>query len=102
MNEYVRAFSNADAIHATCEEFRAAAETDLEMDKADDKAGRKIKCPLHVLWGGKNTVGALWDVLATWREKCAAPVTGRALDCGHFLQEESPQELLIELRQFFG
>jgi hypothetical protein len=29
-------------------------------------------------------------------------VTGRALDCGHFLQEESPQELLTELRQFFG
>jgi haloacetate dehalogenase len=102
MNQYVRAFSNPDAIHASCEDFRAAADIDLEMDKADDQAGRKIECPLHVLWGAKNTVGSLWDVPATWREKSAASVTGKALDCGHFLQEERPQDLLTELFQFFG
>src|ERR1700731_2669217 len=66
MNEYVRAFSKPDAIHATCEDFRAAADIDLETDKADDAAGLKIECPLHVLWGGKGTIGGLWDVLATW------------------------------------
>jgi haloacetate dehalogenase len=76
MNEYVRAFSNPDAIHASCEDFRAAANIDLEMDKADDEAARKIKCPLHVLWGAKNSVGSLWDAPATWREKSAASVTG--------------------------
>jgi haloacetate dehalogenase len=101
MAEYRRAFSNPAAIHASCEDFRASADIDLEMDQSDEEAGRKIECPLHVLWGGKGTVGALWDILAIWREKCAAPVTGRALDCGHFLQEESPDELLAELRQFF-
>jgi haloacetate dehalogenase len=102
MDEYVRAFSNPAAIHASCEDFRAAAGVDLEMDEADDKAGRKIECPLHALWGAKGTIGPLWDVLATWREKCAAPVTGKALDCGHFLQEESPQNVLAELNQFFA
>jgi haloacetate dehalogenase len=101
MAEYRRAFSNPAAIHASCEDFRASADIDLEMDQSDEEAGRKIECPLHVLWGGKGTVGALWDILAIWRDKCAAPVTGRALDCGHFLQEESPDELLAELRQFF-
>jgi haloacetate dehalogenase len=100
MNEYKRAFSNKAAIHATCEDFRAAADIDLEMDSADDDAGRKIQCPLHALWGAKGTVGPLWDVLATWRAKCAAPVTGKALDCGHFLQEESPQDVVNELLQF--
>ena len=99
MTEYIRAFSPA-SIHATCEDFRAAAGIDLEMDKADDAAGRKIQCPLHVLWGTKGTVGVLWDILSTWRAKCAAPVTGRGLDCGHFLQEERPQEVLAEWRQF--
>jgi haloacetate dehalogenase len=102
MDEYVRAFSDPAAIHASCEDFRAAADIDLEMDKTDDEAGRKIKCPLHALWGGKGTVGATWDVLATWRQKSAASVTGRALDCGHFLQEERPQDLLTELLQFFA
>ena len=102
MHEYVRAFSNSSAIHASCEDFRAASDIDLAMDKADEVGGRKINCPLHVLWGGKNSVGSLWDMLAAWREKCAVSVTGRPLDCGHFLQEERPQELLAELRHFFG
>lgn len=102
MKEYIRAFSNPATIHATCEDFRAAANIDLEMDKADEAAGRKIECPLHVLWGAKNTVGSLWDLPATWREKSAASVTGKALDCGHFLQEERPQDLLAELRQFLS
>ena len=101
MNEYVRAFSNVAAIHASCEDFRAAADIDLEMDKADDEAGKKIECPLHVLWGAKGTVGSLWDVLAVWREKCATSVTGKALDCGHFLAEECPQDVLTELFQFY-
>ena len=101
MNEYIREFANPDTIHSTCEDFRAAADIDLEMDNADDRAGKKIECPLHVLWGGKNVIGSEWDLLGTWREKCTASVTGRALDCGHFLQEERPQELLAELRAFF-
>jgi haloacetate dehalogenase len=101
MNEYVRVFSNATAIHASCEDFRAAADIDLEMDEADEEAGKKIECPLHVLWGGKGAVGSLWDVLASWREKCAASVTGKSLDCGHFLAEETPQDVLTALFQFF-
>lgn len=100
MNEYKRAFSNTATIHATCEDFRAAADIDLEMDEVDDRAGRKIQCPLHALWGAKGTAGVLWDLLATWRENCTASVTGKALDCGHFLQEERPQHVLTELHQF--
>jgi haloacetate dehalogenase len=102
MNEYIRAFSNASTIHATCEDFRAAADIGLEMDQADDKAGRKIRCPVHALWGAKGTVGVLWDVIATWREKSAAPVTGKPLDCGHFLQEERPQDVTNELLHFLS
>jgi haloacetate dehalogenase len=100
MNIYKRAFSNAATIHATCEDFRAAVGIGLEMDEADDKAGKKIQCPLHALWGVRGTVGVLWDILATWREKSAAPVTGKSLDCGHFLQEDRPEDVIAELLQF--
>jgi haloacetate dehalogenase len=102
MAEYLRAFSNPGVIHATCEDFRAAAGVGLQQDAADDAAGKKIQCPLHVLWGSRGTIGAEWDVLATWRAKSAASVTGGALDCGHFLQEEKPEDLLAELRRFLA
>jgi haloacetate dehalogenase len=102
MEEYIRAFSNDATIHATCEDYRAGASIDLEMDEADDKAGKKIQCPVHTLWGAKGTIGALWDILTVWREKSAGQVTGKALDCGHFLPEERPQDVLDELLRFFG
>jgi len=102
VSEYVRCFCCTSTIHATCEDFRAAADIGLEMDEADERAGNKIVAPVHVLWGAKNSVGQLWDVLATWRAKAASTVTGRGLDCGHFLQEERPEETFEELQHFFG
>ena len=39
------------------------------------------------------------SALSDWRE-VAVNVTGRPLDCGHFLPEETPAEVLAELRCF--
>jgi haloacetate dehalogenase len=100
MAEYLRCYCCSGTIHAACEDYRAAADIDLEMDEADDKAGHKISAPLLALWGAKGVVGHLWDVLATWRAK-ATSVSGKALDCGHLLPEEQPAEVLAELQQFF-
>ena len=102
VNEYLRCFCCTSTIHASCEDFRASADIGLEVDEADDRAGNKIVAPVHVLWGAKNTVGQEWDILATWRAKATSTVTGHSLDCGHFLQEERPEETLEELQNFFG
>ena len=99
MAEYKRCFCQADAIHASCEDYRAAA-TLISRWTKHDKAGHKISAPLLALWGAKEVVGHLWDVLATWRAK-ATSVSGKALDCGHLLPEEQPAEVLAELQQFF-
>jgi haloacetate dehalogenase len=101
VNEYLRCFCCASTIHFSCEDFRASADIGLEMDEADDRAGNKIVAPVHVLWGAKNTVGQEWDILATWRAKATSTVTGHGLNCGHFLQEERPEETLEELQNFF-
>jgi haloacetate dehalogenase len=97
LQEYLRCYRDPSAIHAICEDYRAAASIDLAHDAADERAGRRIEAPLMALWGTRSTVGALYDVIATWREKSRAEVRGRALDCGHLLQEEAPQETLAEL-----
>ena len=101
VSEYRRCFCCTSTIHATCEDFRAAADIGLEMDEADDREGHKIEAPVHALWGAKGSIGPLWDVLATWRAKASSVVTGRSLDCGHFLQEERPEETFEELQRFF-
>ena len=101
MAEYVRTYCCKGTIRAVCEDYRAAAGIDLDMDRADDAAGRKIRAPLLALWGAKGTVGRLWDVLATWRAKAQGPVMGEALPCGHLLPEEQPGLVASHFRRFF-
>lgn len=95
--EYVRAFKDPRTIHATCEDYRAAATIDLVHDQKDLK--KKLQMPVLALWGRQGVIAALFDCLADWRE-VAADVRGRALQCGHFIAEEKPKELLAELRRF--
>ena len=97
--EYERCFT-PKMIHASCEDYRAAASIDLAHDEAD--LDRRIACPVHVLWGRQGLMERHFDVLATWRERAAGPVTGKALDCGHFLPEERPEETAEELLAFFA
>ncbi len=96
--EYTRFFSDPATIHASCEDYRAAATLDLEHDAAD--ADARITCPLLVLWGAKGLVGNTYDVLQTWRDK-ANDVCGHALPCGHFLPEEQPEATLDAFLAFF-
>jgi len=96
--EYKRCFRDPATIHATCEDYRAGASTDLEHDEVDVAA--KIECPLLAIWG--EGPATRWSGIADiWRER-ATNVTGHPLDCGHFLAEEKPEETLEALREFFA
>jgi haloacetate dehalogenase len=53
------------------------------------------------LWGRKGSLEEWYDVVGIWRE-WAAEVRGRALECGHYLPEEAPEETHAELRAFFA
>jgi haloacetate dehalogenase len=97
--EYERCFNDPGTIHATCEDYRAAAGVDLEHDAAD--AGKRVTCPLLALWGDKGVVHRMFDPVADWRA-VAVDVRGRALPSGHFLAEEAPEQTLAEMRAFFS
>jgi len=96
--EYLRCFRDARCIHATCEDYRAAATIDLEHDRAES---RKVAAPLLALWGDRGFVGRHYDVLGIWR-RYAVDVRGAALSCGHFLPEEAPEETLHALEEFLA
>ena len=63
-------------------------------------AGRKIAGPTLILWGGRSVVGKVFRPLETWRDLVASPA-GEAIDCGHFIPEERPDETVHALREFF-
>ncbi|MFZ4835338.1 alpha/beta fold hydrolase [Rouxiella sp. Mn2063] len=97
MAEYLRCYRDPDMLRAVCEDYRAAASIDLQDDAEDSE--KRISCPLQLLWGAKGTVGQLYDVLATWREK-AYQVEGTALPCGHAPHEEIPEQMLATMLPF--
>ena len=102
--EYQRCFDDPGTIRATCADYRAIA-LDLEHDDAD--RGRRLACPVLVLWGANMArrpgwqTGARLNMLDTWRER-AHEVRGKGIDCGHFLPEERPHETAAELMAFFA
>ncbi|AKA06632.1 alpha/beta fold hydrolase [Streptomyces noursei] len=98
-DEYVRCFSDPAAIHASCEDYRAAASIDLVHDEADATAGRRVTCPLLALWGEHSFVGRHYDVLDVWRAY-ATDVRGQALPCDHYVPEEAPEATARLLQAF--
>lgn len=97
--EYLACFSDPRTIHASCEDYRAAATIDIAHDDAD--GGALVQAPLLALWGRDGAVGRCFDVLSLWRER-ASTVGGRALPGGHYLAEELPGEVAGEFEAFFA
>ena len=97
MKDYLRCFKKKATIHASCEDYRAAASIDIIHHNRDKK--KKIKCPVLVLWGKKGTLEKLYEPVKVWK-KWATEVTGYSLKCGHFLPEEKPKETFNAILNF--
>jgi haloacetate dehalogenase len=95
--EYRRRNGTAEGVHAMCEDYRAGASIDLQHDAAD--LGKKIRCPLNVLWAEGGAMDKIYDVLAIWRER-GRNVVGKGMPGGHNMQEGAPAEVLAELQRF--
>ena len=101
LNEYLRCFT-PETIHGSCEDYRASASIDLEFDRADVVAGRKIACPVLVLWGKYGLIEKCFSPLDDWREVATNEVRGHAMPCGHYFAEELPEQVVEEFVEFFG
>lgn len=100
--DYLACFADPAVIAATCEDYRAGAGPDRAHDRADRESGRRLACPVLVLWGRDYPAEGADSPLAIWR-RWATEVTGERLEgCGHFLPEEAPGRVADALRAFFG
>ena len=50
LEEYVSTYRDPVRVHGICEEYRAAATIDVEHDRADKEASKRIKCPMLIFW----------------------------------------------------
>jgi haloacetate dehalogenase len=95
---YHRAFASSEGIRGVCGDYRAGASIDLEHDRADRDACRRISAPKLVLWQEPGGTPTRFDPLAIGRG-WADDVTGYGLDAGHFLPEERPDDVAAALRR---
>ncbi|MGY6125533.1 alpha/beta fold hydrolase [Paraburkholderia strydomiana] len=101
LDAYRTAFRSPHVRHAICEDYRAAACEDLEHDASDAAAGRKLACPVLVLWSESEQKARSILPLDTW-SRWAANVTGKGLPGGHLLPEDAPDEVLTSLQDFLA
>jgi haloacetate dehalogenase len=104
MTAYISMLHDPAHLHAICEEYRAAASIDRDHDAHDIAAGRRIACPLLVLWSGRGALANWYEneggPLTLWRQWCD-DVQGGPVQGGHFFPEEHPAETASALAAFF-
>lgn len=97
--EYRRCIHLPGIAHAICEDYRAGATIDLEHDRADREAGRKVLQPLQVLWGENGVIEKCFRPLEDWA-RVAVDIRGGSVPCGHYIPEEAPDALLAAALPF--
>jgi haloacetate dehalogenase len=83
---YLRA--SREAVPSIVADYRASAGIDVDHDRADRTAGKRLEMPVTVLqqdWGA--ALG--YDAGAVWRS-WAPDLVHRTVSAGHFMAEESP------------
>jgi haloacetate dehalogenase len=100
---YVDALRDPVRVHAICEEYRAAAGEDRQIDSDDQSSGRRITVPLYCLWSESGPLGSWYQdaggPLGIWKT-WADDVRGSAVDGGHFFPEEHPETTAALLTEF--
>jgi len=100
--EYLRCFKNPATVRGMCEDYRATFGVDLATDEADFATGRRIDCPVLLVWGATGGVGRNHQPLAIWRDYASNITGAEALPCGHYVPEQCPTETAAALQAFFA
>jgi haloacetate dehalogenase len=105
LEEYVSNYRDPARIHGICEEYRAAATIDVEHDRADKEASRRIECPMLHLWAEGGPLDTFYTKeggpLGIWRQ-WAPRAQGQAMKGGHFFPEENPDDTAVLVKQFLS
>jgi haloacetate dehalogenase len=105
LEEYVSTYRDPARVHGICEEYRAAATMDVEHDRADKDASRRIECPMLHLWAEGGPLDTFYakdgGPLGIWRQ-WAPLAQGQPMKGGHFFPEENPDDTAVLVKQFLS
>ncbi len=98
--EYVRCYT-LKTITGSCRDYRATATCDFKMDTADKD--RKLEMPLLLLWGARgHPPERAAEFLDIWKQYATNITAWEPLPCGHYMQEEMPDQIFDHYRKFFA
>ena len=103
LESYKQGISTFELAHGCVECYRASAPggVDLTLDAEDREAGKRIAVPTVVIWGQKGWIQMGYKGgLDLWK-KTMDNVTGYSVNCGHYIPEEKPSEVLKAIKDFF-
>ncbi|KAF2491323.1 alpha/beta-hydrolase [Lophium mytilinum] len=88
-------FLRESVIRATCEDYKAGAGEDVDMEKEDQRVGKKLEMPVLLIYGAEF-IGKRFDVRKSWEGWVGEGVTVTDHELGdgigHFTAEEAPEE----------
>lgn len=100
--EFRAATRDPQTVHAMLEDYRAGLCVDHEHDRRDRDEGRRIDCPLLVLWSTRDDMEQLYgDPLEVWHA-WSTDMRGHGIESGHHMAEEAPDDLADALLRHFA
>jgi len=105
LREYVSTCRNPARVQGICEEYHAAATIDVEHDRADKEASKRIECPMLHLWAEGGPLDTFYrkegGSLGIWRQ-WAPHAEGQAMKGGHLFPEENPEDAAAIVSRFLN
>ena len=101
---YANSFKYESVIRATCDDYRAGAHEDIQLQDEDQKAGRKVDIDILALYS-TDYLGKRYDLKQVWQEWMGngkLEVGGFGGGVGHFIAEETPEEAASAILSFYN
>ena len=101
--QYYTELCTPENVHAVCEDYRASSTLDLKFDSKDRLAGKKVECPIMLLWGElSHTARHEGGPAKIWDAYASHIAHTQALPCGHYPLEQAPEQTLKAMVEFFS
>ena len=100
--DYLAATRNPEVVRGMLADYRAGLEFDYDHEKADRKAGRRLQCPLGLLWSAHDDMERIYcDPAEPWAAWSSQIVMKQRIMSGHHMVEEAPDDVADCLDTFF-